>query len=70
MSNYYVYILTNYTNKVLYTGVTNNLSKRVYEHKQKLVDGFTAKYNLNKLVYNEEFPKPEDRKSARLNSSH
>ena len=48
---YYVYILTNKANKVLYTGVTNNLIKRVYEHKQKLVDGFTKRYNVNKLVY-------------------
>ncbi len=48
---YYVYILTNKTNKVLYTGVTSNLIKRVYEHKHKLVDGFTKKYNVNKLVY-------------------
>ena len=48
---YYVYILTNYTNKILYTGVTNDLERRLYEHKQKLVDGFTKKYNVNKLVY-------------------
>lgn len=48
---YYVYILTNKSNKVLYTGVTSNLIKRVYEHKQKLVDGFTKRYNVNKLVY-------------------
>ena len=53
--NYFVYILTNKYNKVLYTGVTNNLTKRVYEHKQKLVDGFTKKYNVNKLVYYEVF---------------
>jgi len=48
---YYVYILTNKSNKVLYTGITSNLIKRVYEHKQKLVDGFTKRYNVNKLVY-------------------
>ena len=48
---YYVYILTNWNNKVLYTGVTNDLVKRVYEHKNKLAEGFTKKYNLNKLVY-------------------
>lgn len=48
---YYVYILTNWTNKVLYTGVTNNLERRLYEHKNKLVKGFTEKYNVNKLVY-------------------
>ncbi|MCL2860201.1 MAG: GIY-YIG nuclease family protein [Oscillospiraceae bacterium] len=48
---YYVYILTNYTNKVLYVGVTNNLIRRIYEHKNKLASGFTSKYNVNKLVY-------------------
>ena len=51
----YVYILTNMNNKVLYTGVTSNLVKRVYEHKCKLIDGFTKKYNVNKLVYYEIF---------------
>ena len=48
---YYVYILTNKYNTVLYTGMTNDLVRRVYEHKNKLVDGFTKRYNLNKLVY-------------------
>ncbi len=48
---YYVYILTNWSNKVLYTGITNNLEKRLYEHKNKLVKGFTEKYNVHKLVY-------------------
>jgi len=48
---YYVYILTNKSNKVLYIGVTNDLERRMYEHKNKMVDGFTKKYNLNKLVY-------------------
>jgi len=51
--NYYVYILTNKENKVLYTGVTNNLKRRVYEHKTKLVEGFTKRYNIVKLVYYE-----------------
>ena len=50
---YYVYILTNKTNKVLYIGVTNDLERRIFEHKNKLVEGFTKKYNLNKLVYYE-----------------
>ena len=50
---YYVYILTNKNNSVLYTGVTNNLKRRVYEHKEKLVPGFTEKYNIVKLVYYE-----------------
>ena len=51
---YYVYLLTNWNNKVMYVGVTGNLERRLYEHKQKLVVGFTQKYNLNKLVYFEE----------------
>jgi putative endonuclease len=48
---YFVYLLTNKNNTVLYTGVTNDLKRRVYEHKEKLIDGFTKKYNVNKLVY-------------------
>ena len=51
---YYIYILTNKRNNVLYTGVTNDLQRRVYEHREKLVGGFTKKYNVNKLVYYEE----------------
>ena len=46
-----VYILTTKNNTTLYTGITSNLPKRIYEHKAKLVDGFTKKYNVNKLVY-------------------
>jgi len=60
---YYIYIMTNQRNTVLYTGVTNNLKRRVYEHKEKLVDGFTKKYNITKLVYYEVF---EDIESAIL----
>ena len=52
---YYVYILTNASHKVLYTGVTNDLERRCYEHKHKLVKGFTQKYNVNKLIYFEIF---------------
>ena len=48
---YYVYILTNKNHNVLYTGVTNNLQRRIYEHKNKLVKGFTEKYNVDKLIY-------------------
>jgi putative endonuclease len=48
---YYVYIMANGTNTVTYTGITNDLYRRFYEHKNKLVDGFTKKYNTNKLVY-------------------
>ncbi len=50
---YYVYILTNKSNKVLYIGVTNDLLRRIYEHKKKLIPNFTKKYNLTKLVYYE-----------------
>ena len=53
--NGYVYLLTNKLNKVLYTGATSNLEKRIYEHKYKLADGFTRKYNVSKLVYYEVF---------------
>ena len=48
---YYVYLLTNWNNQVMYVGVTNNLERRIYEHRNKLVDGFTKKYNVEKLVY-------------------
>ncbi len=58
---YYVYMLTSWNNKVLYTGVTNNLERRMYEHKNKLVKGFTEKYNVNKLVY---FESTSDIKAA------
>jgi len=50
---YFVYIMTNEGNRVLYTGVTNDLPRRVYEHKNKLVKGFTKKYNVIKLVFYE-----------------
>ena len=50
---YYVYTMRNKRNTVLYTGVTNDLKRRVYEHKEKLVEGFTKKYNITKLVYYE-----------------
>ena len=52
---FYIYIMTNKRNSVLYTGMTNNLKERVYQHKQKLVEGFTKKYNVTKLVYFEVF---------------
>ncbi len=51
----YIYILTNKNNTVLYTGVTSDLKRRVYEHKQKFVKSFTSKYNVDKLVYYEAF---------------
>jgi len=50
-----VYIMTNKYNKVLYTGVTSNIFKRVNEHKEKLVAGFTSRYNVDKLMFYEEF---------------
>jgi putative endonuclease len=50
---YCIYIMTNKHNTVLYTGITSNLNKRVYEHKEKLVEGFTKRYHITKLVYYE-----------------
>ena len=50
---YYIYILTNKSNKVIYIGVTNDLERRMFEHRNKLVEGFTKRYNLMKLVYYE-----------------
>ena len=52
MKHYYVYIMTNKSG-TLYTGVTNNLERRVYQHKHKMIDGFTKKYNITRLVYYE-----------------
>jgi len=52
---FYVYMLTNFKNTVIYTGVTNDLIRRVFEHRMKLRDGFTKRYNITKLVYYEEF---------------
>jgi len=56
--SYYVYILSNKYNNVLYVGITNDLIRRVYEHKNKFVEGFTKKYNVDKLVYYEVFDDP------------
>ena len=60
MRSYYVYILTTKNNKMLYVGVTNNLERRVWEHKQKEIPGYTERYNVNKLVYYQEFTDIED----------
>jgi putative endonuclease len=54
MNNYYVYILASKYNGTLYIGVTNDLERRVYEHKQNLVEGFTKKYKIHTLVYYED----------------
>ena len=54
LKQYYIYIMTN-KSRTLYTDVTNNLERRVSEHKQKLIPGFTSKYNITRLVYSEEF---------------
>ncbi len=48
---YYIYMMTNKGNTVIYAGVTNDLKRRIYEHKEKLAEGFAKKYNINKLVY-------------------
>ncbi len=53
--NYYIYIMTS-PKGTLYTGVTNNLKRRVYQHKNKLIEGFTKKYNITRLVYYQETP--------------
>ena len=60
MKSYYVYILTNKNNTVLYTGITNSLVRRIWKHKTKIIDGFTKKYNVEKLVYYEVFNNPYD----------
>ena len=56
MKQGYVYIMTNNANSVFYVGVTNDIIRRVWEHKNNLVEGFTKRYNLHKLVYVEETP--------------
>ena len=52
---YFVYILTNSTNDVMYIGVTNDLHRRLHEHRNELIEGFTKKYHIKKLVYYEEY---------------
>ena len=60
MKNYYVYIVTNKSRGTLYTGMSNNLVRRSYEHRNSLVEGFTKKYKLKRLVYFEVFNRVED----------
>lgn len=59
MKQYYVYIMTSRTG-TLYTGMTNDLKRRVYQHKEKLIEGFTKRYNVTRLVYFEEFGNVHD----------
>jgi len=59
-NQFYVYVLTNYSNAVIYVGVTRDLNRRVYEHKNKLIKGFSSKYNITKLVYYEVFDDVEN----------
>ena len=54
--SFYVYIITNKNNTTLYIGVTDNLIRRIYEHKKEIIEGFSKRYNLNKLIYFEETP--------------
>ena len=56
---YYVYIVTNKGNEVLYTGVTNDLARRVWEHRNGVAEGFTSRYNAGRLVYYEAFDDSE-----------
>jgi putative endonuclease len=60
MPNVSVYIVTNMKNGTLYIGQTNNLPRRMFEHKNELIDGFTKKYGLKKLVYSEIYDNPSD----------
>jgi putative endonuclease len=63
----YVYIITNKCNQVIYIGVTDDLVKRIYQHKNKFVEGFSAKYNLSKLVYYEIYDDIKDAISREKN---
>ena|SRR3989338_6494654 len=60
IKSYFVYILTNKYNTTFYIGVTNNLERRMIEHKQELIEGFSKKYKLYKLIYFEEYINPLD----------
>ncbi|MCX6809167.1 MAG: GIY-YIG nuclease family protein [Candidatus Berkelbacteria bacterium] len=57
--SYWVYIMSSKSN-TLYVGITNNLQRRIYEHKNKLLGGFTAKYNINRLIFYQNFYSPEE----------
>ena len=60
MNDYTVYILTNVTNKVMYVGITNDLERRIDEHKNGITDGFTKRYRVHKLVYYTSYSNPKD----------
>lgn len=60
MSQYWVYILSSKKNGTLYTGVTSNIACRIHQHKMKLIDGFTSKYDVDKLVYVEPYDRIDD----------
>jgi putative endonuclease len=60
MKSYWIYIVASETNGTIYIGMTNNLIRRIYEHKNNLIKGFTYKYNVHKLVYTERFERPEE----------
>jgi putative endonuclease len=62
MDKFYVYLLSNKHHTVFYTGFTDDLERRVYEHKNKLLKSFTNKYNIDKLLYYEEFTSADDAK--------
>jgi putative endonuclease len=57
---YYIYIVTNKNNTTLYTGFTNDLCERIQQHKEQVIEGFTSRYNIDKLVYFEEFDNAYD----------
>jgi len=57
---YYVYIMASKRNGTLYIGITNDLIRRIYEHKEKLIEGFTKRYNITQLVYYEIFQEPAE----------
>mgnify|MGYP001561426147 CR=1 FL=1 len=62
--NYFVYIATNKINTVLYTGITNDLRIRMQQHQEKIIEGFTSQYNVNKLIFYEIFDNPDSAISA------
>lgn len=60
LNSYFIYIISNQNHTVYYTGFTNDLARRIYEHKHKLLKGFTSKYNCEKLLYFEELPSVDE----------